>query len=102
MKEVIEELLEKNKNRNNISFDSCIIIHGKSGIGKTYKINKILEELNIEIVKFTSKDINGSKDFEDLLIKTITVNNFMSVISCKTLKKKNNFNRWLWWFIIIR
>ena len=71
-----------------ISFKSCLILYGNSGIGKTYKINKILEELNIEIVKFTSKDINGSKDFEDLLIKTITVNNFMSVISCKTLKKK--------------
>ena len=29
MKEIIEELLENNKNKKNISFDSCIIIHNE-------------------------------------------------------------------------
>lgn len=73
MKELIEELLEKNKNKNNISFDSCIIIHGKSGIGKTYKINKICNELKLNIIHFTQSNINNSNDFEDLLQKKTTI-----------------------------
>ena len=72
MKKLIEELLEKNKNKNNISFDSCIIIHGKSGIGKTYKINKICDELKLNIIHFTPSNINNSYDFEDLLQKKTT------------------------------
>jgi DNA polymerase III delta prime subunit len=73
MKEIIEELLEKNKNNKNISFDSCIIIHGKSGIGKTYKINKICDELNLNVIHFTPSNVNNSNDFEDLLQKKTTV-----------------------------
>lgn len=71
-----------------ISFKSCLILHGNSGIGKTYRINKILEDSNMEIIKFTTKEINNSKEFEDKLIKTITVKNFMSIISQKEIKKK--------------
>lgn len=73
MKELIEELLEKNKNKRNISFDSCIIIHGKSGIGKTYKINKICVELKLNTIHFTPSNINNSNDFEDLLEKKTTI-----------------------------
>ena len=73
MKELIEELIETNKNKNNISFDSCIIIHGKSGIGKTYKINKICDELKLNTIHFTSSNINNSNDFEDLLQKKTTI-----------------------------
>ena len=69
MKELIEELLEKNKNKKNISFDSCIIIHGKSGIGKTYKINKICDELKLNTIHLTPSNVNNSYDFEDLLQK---------------------------------
>lgn len=73
MKKIIEELLEKNKNKENISFDSCIIIHGKSGIGKSYKINKICNELKLNIIHFTSSNINNSSEFEELLEKKTTV-----------------------------
>ena len=34
-----------------ISFKSCIIIYGNSGIGKTYKIKEICNELNLKIIK---------------------------------------------------
>ena len=73
MKEIIKELLDKNKNNYYISFDSCIIIHGRSGIGKTYEINKICKELNLNVIYFTSSDINNSNDFDDLLIKKTTI-----------------------------
>ena len=69
MKELIEEWLEKNKNKKNISFDSCIIIQKKSGIGKTYKINKICDELKLNTIHFTPSNVNNSYDFEDLLQK---------------------------------
>lgn len=71
-----------------ISFKSCLILYGNSGIGKTYRINKILEDSNMEIIKFTTKEINNSKELEDKLTKTITVKNFMSIISQKEIKKK--------------
>ena len=89
MKELIEELLEKNKNKKNISFDSCIIIHGKSGIGKTYKINKICNELKLNTIRFTPSNVNNSYDFEDLLQKkTTTKNNVVDIFN-----NVNNDNR---------
>lgn len=73
MKEIIEELLKINKNKKNISFDSCIIIHGKSGIGKSYRINKICDELNLNAIYFTSSNVNNSSEFQNLLEKITTV-----------------------------
>tara|TARA_B110001450_G_scaffold256968_1_gene289841 strand:+ start:2793 stop:3827 length:1035 start_codon:yes stop_codon:yes gene_type:complete len=75
MKQIIEELLDKNKDKKNISFDSCIIIHGKCGIGKTYQINNICNELNLNKINFTSSNITNSNDLDDLLIKETTVEN---------------------------
>ena len=75
MKQIIEELLDKNKDKKNISFDSCIIIHGQCGIGKTYQINNICNELNLNKINFTSSNITNSNDLDDLLIKETTVEN---------------------------
>lgn len=73
MNELIVDLLNKNKDKKNISFDSCILIHGKSGIGKSYKINQICNELNLNINHFTTSNVGNSNEFEDLLIKKTTV-----------------------------
>jgi hypothetical protein len=90
MKEIIEELLDNNKNKKNISFDSCIIIHGRSGIGKSYKINKICDELNLNAIYFTPSNINNSSEFQDLLEKKTTVKkNVVDIFNNINNEKKN-------------
>jgi len=90
MKEIIEELLENNKSKKNISFDSCIIIHGKSGIGKSYKINKICDELNVNAIYFTPCNVNNSNEFQDLLEKKTTVKkNVVDIFNNINNEKRN-------------
>ena len=76
-KEILELINNPDKN---ISFKSCIIIFGKSGIGKTYTINKICNELNIEIINITSNNVSTANDLEDILFKSVTVINFLDII----------------------
>ena len=72
MENIISKFLDDNKDNKFISFKSCLIIHGKSGVGKSFQINKICEDLNLEIIRFTQSNINNNNDFEDLIIKTTT------------------------------
>tara|TARA_B000000437_G_scaffold219417_1_gene201396 strand:- start:6050 stop:7093 length:1044 start_codon:yes stop_codon:yes gene_type:complete len=71
-----------------ISFKSCIIIYGNSGIGKTYKIKEICNELNLKIINFNISNASSSMEFEDLLFKTITTNSFEDVFNNNIKKKK--------------
>tara|TARA_B100001540_G_scaffold308214_1_gene322556 strand:- start:4098 stop:5141 length:1044 start_codon:yes stop_codon:yes gene_type:complete len=71
-----------------ISFKSCIIIYGNSGIGKTYKIKEICNELNLKIINFNISNASSSIEFEDLLFKTITTNSFEDVFNNNIKKKK--------------
>jgi len=81
-----------------ISFKSCIIIYGNSGIGKTYKIKEICNELNLKIINFNISNASSSIEFEDLLFKTITTNSFEDVFNnnikkkCKIIQYKNESN----------
>lgn len=72
MENIISKFIDDNKDNKLISFKSCLIIHGKSGVGKSFQINKICEDLNLEIIRFTQSNINNNNDFEDLIIKTTT------------------------------
>ena len=72
----------------NISFNSCIIIYGNSGIGKTYNVYNICNELNLNIINITLSNVSSSLEFEDILFKSITVISFMDIISNNANKKK--------------
>lgn len=86
LKEKIIKLV--NNTDNKISFKSCIIIYGNSGIGKTYNIIKICNELNLNIINITISNVTSSAEFEDILFKSVTAINFMDIISNNVDKKK--------------
>jgi hypothetical protein len=86
LKEKIIKLI--NNTDNKISFKSCIIIYGNSGIGKTYNIFKMCNELNLNIVNITISNVSSSADLEDILYKSVTAKNFMDIISNNENKKK--------------
>jgi len=86
IKERIIKLI--NNTDKNISFKSCIIIYGNSGIGKTYSINKICNELDLNIINITISNVSSSREFEDMLFKTVTSISFLDIISNKIDKKK--------------
>lgn len=66
-----------NSSDKNISFKSCILIYGNSGIGKTYTIYKICNELNLNIINITNNNCSSSEEFYDIIFKSVTVNNFI-------------------------
>lgn len=66
-----------NSSDKNISFKSCILIYGNSGIGKTYTIYKICNKLNLNIINITNNNCSSSEEFYDILFKSVTVNNFI-------------------------
>ena len=55
--------------RNKLSYDSCLFITGNSGIGKSYRINKLCLELNLFIININSYNCCTSKQLTDLLFK---------------------------------
>lgn len=58
------------KPKSKLSYDSCLFITGKSGIGKTYIINKICNDLDLFIININSINCSNSKQFIDLLYKS--------------------------------
>lgn len=63
----------KNFNYNlKISKDSCIIVTGKTCIGKTYSINKICSMINYEIVNISNNNCYNSAELNDLIFKSTT------------------------------
>ena len=72
----------------NISFNSCIIIYGNSGIGKTYNVYNICNELKLNIINITLSNVSSSIEFEDILFKSVTAISFMDIISNNGNKKK--------------
>jgi len=71
-----------------ISFKSCIIIYGNSGIGKTYTVNKICDELELNKININLSNVSSCIDLEDLLFKSVTAINFLDIINNNIKKKK--------------
>jgi len=86
LKEKIIKLI--NNTDVNISFNSCIIIYGNSGIGKTYNVYNICNELKLNIINITLSNVSSSIEFEDILFKSVTAISFMDIISNNANKKK--------------
>ena len=55
-----------------ISTDSCIIITGKTCVGKTYSINKICNYLNYEIININNNNCFNSVQLNDVIFKSTT------------------------------
>ena len=55
--------------RNKLSYNSCLFITGNSGIGKSYRINKLCNELDLFIININSYNCCSSKQLTDLLFK---------------------------------
>jgi len=63
----------KNFNYNlKISKDSCIIITGKTCIGKTYSINKICSIINYDIININNNNCFNSTELTDIIFKSTT------------------------------
>ena len=55
--------------RDKLSYNSCLFITGNSGIGKSYRINKLCIELDLFIININSYNCCTSKQLTDLLFK---------------------------------
>ena len=55
--------------RDKLSYNSCLFITGNSGIGKSYRINKLCNDLNLFIININSYNCCSSKQLTDLLFK---------------------------------
>jgi hypothetical protein len=55
-----------------ISTDSCIIVTGKTCVGKTYSINKICTHLNYEIININNNNCFNSEQLNDIIFKSAT------------------------------
>lgn len=65
----ISEKYKKQDIVDKISCDDCLIIYGKSGIGKTYSINKICELLDLFVIYISTSNCSSSSELLDLIIK---------------------------------
>jgi hypothetical protein len=55
-----------------ISTESCIIVTGKTCVGKTYSINKICCNLNYEIININNNNCFNSEQLNDIIFKSAT------------------------------
>jgi hypothetical protein len=74
-KEIYSNIISWLRNFNykeRISTDSCIIITGKTCVGKTYSINKICDYLNYEIININNNNCFNSVQLNDVIFKSAT------------------------------
>jgi hypothetical protein len=74
-KEIYSSIISWLRNFNykkKISTDSCIIVTGKTCIGKTYSINKICNYLNYEIININNNNCFNSEQLNDVIFKSAT------------------------------
>lgn len=75
-----------NKKDSKLSFNNFLFITGNSGIGKTYSILKICEELNLFVSYITTNNCSSSADLKDIIIKN-TTSSLIQVLTNDTRKK---------------
>ena len=72
--------------REKLSLDSCLFITGNSGIGKSYAINKLCNQLDLFIININSFNCYSSKHLTDLLFKAF-VSSLIQQLTLNTQKK---------------
>jgi chromosomal replication initiation ATPase DnaA len=69
-----------------LSLQNLLFVAGNSGIGKTYNIHKICNELNLDIMHVSTNNCMSSDELNDIITKYITSN--MLQILCNNFRKK--------------
>lgn len=69
---VVKSWIIDSYNNKFLNTNSCLFITGNSGIGKTYGINKIIEELDLFSINIDITNCSSSEQFNDIIIKSIT------------------------------
>lgn len=70
VKNWIIEQINLQKDNMRLSTNNVLFVSGNSGIGKTYSIQKICNDLNLHIVYISTSKCNSSKELDDLITKT--------------------------------
>jgi DNA polymerase III delta prime subunit len=74
------------ENKNNLLLKKGIYIYGDPGIGKTTFINKILQDLNYDIIHYDAGDVRNTAVIENITKNKMAENNILSLFN-KTKKK---------------
>ncbi len=82
---------EFEKDKNNLTVKRGIYVYGNPGTGKTLFIEKILKELNYDIIKYDAGDIRNKS-----IIDTITKHNMSDRNVLSMLQKKVKKSPLLW------
>jgi hypothetical protein len=69
-----------------LSYNSCLFITGNSGIGKSYSISKLSNDLDLFIININSYNCSSSKQLNDLLYKAF-VSSLLQSLTNNTQKK---------------
>jgi len=83
---MIKEWIETSYNNKKLSFNSCIFLTGYSGIGKTYYINKIVNDLDLFIININSNNCTSSLQLTDLLTKSY-ISSLIQILTNNNKKK---------------
>lgn len=78
--DTIKTWINENKNNKLLNINSCIFLIGNSGIGKTYNVNKLCNELNLFKININCNNCFSSAQFSDLIFKACS----SSLIQCLT------------------
>ena len=74
------------KEKNNLGFKRGIYIYGNPGTGKTMFIEKILKELNYDIVKYDAGDIRNKSIIDTITKHNMSDRNVLSMLQKKVKK----------------
>lgn len=69
-----------------LSLNNLLFISGNSGVGKTFMVNNICDELDLHKIYITSSNCSSAADLNDLLIKNCT-SSMIQVLSNDTRAK---------------
>ena len=83
-KSIIDELVNFEENKEDITIKRGFYIYGNPGSGKTHFIKKILKKMNYEIISYDSSDIRNKN-----VIRKITKFNTADVSVISSFKKDN-------------
>ena len=68
----ITKWISESYNNKFLSTDSCLLITGNSGVGKTHIIYKIIEDLDLFVINIDINNCSTSEEFIDFIIKSIS------------------------------
>jgi len=81
-----DALTQFDYNKNDDNTNKGIYVYGDTGIGKTRFVNKILKELNYDVIKYDASDNRNSAIIENITQKNMGDTNILSLFTKKKQK----------------